>query len=206
MYRYFRRVCRTRRAFWEPPHWRYNEGVSTVAAALVTLDEFFQMPCPEDGAHLELHDGEVVVFNPPSLVHVYIQQVISRWLIDTAQERGSAQCEFPYRPAANLQFWRADVAYIPKEDWRSLRSGQYPVYAPQLIVEVLSPSNLVLNLNRQRIVAFSAGTKEFWTVDPEAQIVEVSKPGASTMTFGITGVIPLTVLPGAEFPVRLLFE
>jgi hypothetical protein len=28
--------------------------------------------------------------------------------------------EFPYRPVVNLQFWFADVAYVPQSDWDAM--------------------------------------------------------------------------------------
>jgi Uma2 family endonuclease len=91
----------------------------------------------ESGKRYELHDGEVVISAPGS------------------------PTSYQAPEAVNLQFWFADVAYIPQADWNALPPDEYPVYAPPLIVEVLSPP-----VNRQRIVAMSAGTEEFWVVDP----------------------------------------
>jgi Uma2 family endonuclease len=45
---------------------------------------------------------------------------------------------------------------------------------PPLIVEVLSPSNTPDKVNRQRIVALSAGTREFWAVDAERRSLQVT--------------------------------
>ncbi len=99
--------------------------MSTVGAALTTWEEFVELPDPEDGARYELHDGEVVVVPPPKLVHAWIQNLLVRWLTAQAQGRGYADKEFPYRPTTNLQFWVADVAYVPIEDWRVVRAGEY---------------------------------------------------------------------------------
>jgi len=82
--------------------------------------------------------------------------------------------EHPYRPALDLQFWIADVALVPRAIWDSLPDDEYPIYAPPLIVEVLSPSNTAAKLNRQRLVAMSAGTREFWVVDPVTKTVHVT--------------------------------
>jgi Uma2 family endonuclease len=68
----------------------------------------------------------------------------------------------------------ADVACVPRSDWDALPPDEYPVYAPALIVEVLSPSNVPAKISRQRIVAMSAGTQEFWVVDPEQRTVHVT--------------------------------
>jgi Uma2 family endonuclease len=177
-----------------------------LGTALTTWDEFRELPDGADGAHFELHDGEVVEVPPPKPNHVYIQSLLVEWLTAAAQGRGRAAQEFPYRPAANLQFWHADVAYVPREDWQAMRGQEYPVYAPPLIVEVLSPSNRPGEIQRQRVAAFSAGTREFWVVDPESLTVEVSLPGRLSQVFGAGETVPVCVLPGVAFRVAALFE
>lgn len=102
---------------------------------------------------------------PARPLHIKLQKRIERLLESIAGNRGVVTVEFPYRPVPNLQYWFADVAYIPQADWDAQPSDEYPVYAPPLIVEVLSPSNTPAKVNRQRIVALSAGTVEFWVVD-----------------------------------------
>jgi Uma2 family endonuclease len=46
-------------------------------------------------------------------------------------------------------------------------------------VEVLTPSNTPGKVNRQRIVALSAGTKEFWVVDAEKRTDQITDLGGS---------------------------
>ncbi|MCW5977999.1 MAG: Uma2 family endonuclease [Bryobacteraceae bacterium] len=46
-------------------------------------------------------------------------------------------------------------------------------------MEVLSPSNTSAKVNRQRIIALSAGTQEFWVVDPGARTVHVTSLGGA---------------------------
>jgi hypothetical protein len=78
-------------------------NVGNVDAALTTWEEFLQLPDTENGTHYELHDGEVVAVPPPKPNHIFIQSVLVEWLTNTAQGRGRAASEFPYRPAPNLQ-------------------------------------------------------------------------------------------------------
>ncbi len=101
--------------------------------------------------------------------------------------------EFPYRPGLNLQYWFADVAYVPRADWDSLPPNDYPVYAPALIVEVLSPSNTPAKVSRQRIVAMSARAQGFWVVDPETRNVLVTDLSGIRL-YAAGDVIPLTML------------
>ena len=180
--------------------------MSTVGSALTTWEEFVQLPDEAEGTHYELHDGEVVLVPPPKPLHVVIQILISDWFAAVARGRGFVMCEFPYRPATNLQYWVADVAYLPKEDLQAMRADEYHIYSPPLIIEVLSPSNRPAKTKRQRLVAFSAGTREFWVIDPIRRTIEVSLPGKSSRIYTVEETIPVAVLPGALFPVRILFE
>ena len=124
--------------------------MSTVGKALVTWERFLELPDPEPGFHLELQNGEVILVAPPRPLHILVQSVLLEWLTAAARGHGRAAQEFPYRPAANLQFWHADMAYVPKKDWRGMRGDDYPIYAPPLIVEVLSPSNRLSKIKAQR--------------------------------------------------------
>jgi Uma2 family endonuclease len=180
--------------------------MSTAGTALTTWEEFVQIPDEEEGMRYELHDGEVVVVLPPKPLHVVIQILMAEWLTIAAQGLGRAAMEFSYRPAANLQFWRADVAYIPNEDLDVMWTSEYLVYSPPLIIEVLSPSNRPAKTKRQRLVAFSAGTREFWVIDPIRRTIEVSLPGKPSRIYTVEETIPISVLPGANFPVRILFK
>jgi Uma2 family endonuclease len=149
--------------------------MSDVAGSFVTWTAFQQWPERSDGGdHYELHDGKVVAVPLPKPVHKRFQKRIEKLLEAVAGDRGVVQEERPYRPTRDLQFWYADVAYMPVTDWNLYRGDDYPVHAPLIVVEVLSPSNTAAKLNRQRMVAMSAGTKEFWIVDPVSRTVQVT--------------------------------
>jgi Uma2 family endonuclease len=180
--------------------------MSTVGKALVTWEQFLELPDPEPGFHLELHDGEVVLVAPPGPLHILVQMRLAKWLNTRAQDRGYGAQEFPYRPAENLQFWKADVAYVPNEDSLRMAGNDYPVYAPPLIVEVLSPSNRRSKIKAQRIAAFAAGTQEFWIVDPVERSVQVSYPNKTERVFAFGESVPVAVPPGHSLPGALLFE
>ena len=179
--------------------------MSSVAHSVVTWAEFQRLPeRPEQGQRYELHDGEVVIVPPARPRHIKTQQRLLKLLMRHAEGIGEVTLEFPYRPALNLQFWVADVAFIAQADWDAMPLEEYQVYAPDLIIEVLSPSNTVLKVNRQRIFALSAGTKEFWVVDADAHTVQVTRlDGMKTYRDGDS--IPLTLLDGGSIPVQEIF-
>jgi Uma2 family endonuclease len=149
--------------------------MSSLTHALVTWSEFLRLPeRPEEGQRYELHDGEVVVVPPARPIHIKLQKRIEGLLEARAGKGGVVAVEFPYRPVPNLQYWIADVAFIPQVDWDALPPNDYPIYAPPLIVEVISPSNSPPKTNRQKILAMSAGTQAFWIVDADQRTVQVT--------------------------------
>jgi len=180
--------------------------MSSLTHPLVTWEEFVRLPeRPETGKRYELQDGEIIVVPPARPLHIKLQKRIEHLLETAAGDRGVVTIEFPYRPVSNLQYWFADVAYIPKADWEALPPDDYPVYAPPLIVEVLSPSNTPVKVNRQRIVAISAGTREFWVVDAEKRTVQITDLAGSKV-YPSGEVIPLRLWGNATLAVDRIFE
>jgi Uma2 family endonuclease len=179
--------------------------MGSVADQLVTWADFLERPeRDETGKRFELHDGEIILVPPAQPIHIKLQKHIERLLEGLAGDQGVVTTEFPYRPVQNLQYWFADVAYVLQADWDALPPHEYPVYSPALIVEVLSPSNTPAKVNRQRIVALSAGTQEFWVVDPESREVHVTTP-RGTKSFKSGESIPIAALAGATFMVDAIF-
>jgi Uma2 family endonuclease len=178
--------------------------MSSLRHSLVTWAEYLRLPeRPETGKRYELQDGEVVLVPAARPLHIKLQKRIERLLEALAGELGVVTIEFPYRPVVNLQYWFADVAYVLRADWDAMPPDDYPVYAPAIVVEVLSPSNTPAKVNRQRIVAMSAGTQEFWVVDPEPRTVLVTNLDGTTV-YAPGESIPLPMF-GADLAVDQIF-
>jgi len=181
--------------------------MSTVGRSLTTWEQFLELPDPEPGFHLELHDGEVVLVVPAAKpIDVLIQSTLVECLTTAAQGRGRAIQEFPYRPAKNLQFWYADVAYVPNEGLQAMRGDEYPIYSPPLIIEVLSPSNRRSKINAQRAAAFVSGTREFWVIDTLKRSVQVFYPNHQEKLYVASESVPVDVVPGYSLALATLFE
>ncbi|MGA2742943.1 MAG: Uma2 family endonuclease [Bryobacteraceae bacterium] len=180
--------------------------MGSLTQSLVTWEEFLRLPeRPDTGKRYELQNGEVIVVPPARPLHIKLQKRIERLLETAAGNRGVVTTEFPYRPVPNLQYWFADVAYIPQADWDALPPDEYPIYAPPLIVEVLSPSNNPAKVNRQRIVALSAGTEEFWVVDAEKHTVQVTDLSGANVYSGGNN-IPLRLFGDVGICVEHIFS
>jgi Uma2 family endonuclease len=88
------------------------------------------------------------------------------------------------------------------------------VYSPPFIAEVLSPSdekqrkdhvtNTPAKISKQRIVAMSNGTREFWMIDAEKLTVHVTT-SEGVMVYGSGELISCSLTPGKYVAVDGIF-
>jgi Uma2 family endonuclease len=79
--------------------------------------------------------------------------------------------------------------------------------APELAIEILSPSNRDVAMRRKVAQYFSAGCKLLWIVDSDARSVEVwTNAGGPECTLGDADTLRAAeLLPGFSMPVSALF-
>jgi Uma2 family endonuclease len=101
-----------------------------------------------------------------------------------------------------------DLAFVA---WNRIPGGRVPTepiagFAPDLAVEVLSPSNTKAEMARKRREYFEAGVRLVWEVDPRARVVEVyESPEHSTRLDESQTLEGGDVLPGFALPLADLF-
>ena len=101
-----------------------------------------------------------------------------------------------------------DVAFVSWERFpdRRLPTEPIPDLAPDLAVEVLSPSNTPGEMARKRQEYFAAGVRLVWLVDAATRTVEVyTAPEASTHLREQDTLDGGVVLPGFTLPLQELF-
>lgn len=95
-------------------------------------------------------------------------------------------------------------ASLPSDDAHMLRVGRY---APDLVVEILSPSNARREVERKRGEYFAAGTKLVWIIEPEDRTVAVyTDPTTHTLLTAADTLDGGAVLPGFTLPLADLFN
>ena len=83
---------------------------------------------------------------------------------------------------------------------------QYIPVAPDLAVEVQSPSDEPGKMAQKRSMYFGAGVSLVWWVDPETRTVTVYRPGADPVALAIGDALDGDdVLPGLRIPVADVF-
>ena len=153
-------------------------GVST----RVTLGEFLANPDIHYFDLHELHNGEIVEVSPPSRRHVEIQVKLERLLQAALSSDYIVWREFYYTLPTEAR--RADVAVVSKQRWEGPPSKTF-FGAPDLIIEILSPSNTAADLTHLRRACFANGSEQFWILDPFDKVVEIyRKPPSEWQEFG----------------------
>jgi len=175
----------------------------SVHAGLLTVAEFLKLPAPEEG-RLELHHGEVVVMPPPKKGHQKIQDRALVLLKPLVAGKYVVRGEMAFRPAPEHEVWQADVGCVSLERDDATADDEYLMGSPELVVEVLSPSNTVDEINERMSICLDNGCLSFWVLDPKRKRVSVTE-GNITRHYAETGEIACSILAG-EIRVRDIFE
>ena len=77
--------------------------------------------------------------------------------------------------------------------------------APELVIELLSPSNIPAEMLEKEQVCLATGAREFWVVDMDRRQVKFSTPDGNTVTYKSAQSIPLLFAEGASLNVDQIF-
>lgn len=186
-------------------------GSSTpTGIALLTLEEYERLP-DEDGYSLELAAGRLVREPRPGARHGVIVGDLFRVLDSFVRERGLGRVviETGFLLAEDLPTVRGpDVAFISAE---RLPAGPVPEgfwrLAPDLAVEVVSPSDSAAEIQEKVLQYLDAGTLAVWVVQPRTRTVEVWQPDADVHVVREEETLDGgDVLPGWRMEMKNLFD
>lgn len=111
----------------------------------------------------------------------------------------------------NFNVFQPDLLLLLKQR-ASRRTERGVKGAPDLVIEILSPSNRANDLGVKKRVYARSGVREIWIVDPVAKTVTAwqftrSGQGRSTLWDNIPDARAVTpLLPGFSLPVRDIFS
>lgn len=137
-----------------------------------TYDDYAAMP--DDGKRYEIVNGVLYMPPSPSWSHQEIVLEISSHLRNHYRATGEggvfvAPIDVELAPNAVLQ---PDVVILLKSSQRKLKD-RHIVGAPDLVVEVVSPSSEMHDRYRKVTAYARAGVPEYWIVAPDSHTVEV---------------------------------
>jgi len=165
--------------------------MTAATTSQLTVEEFRRLPEDSGGVYHELRHGVIVTGTRPKLKHSLIQRSVRRLLERTAEPGSLVDVEIAFRPLQEHELWVADVAYLCAERFKQADPEDNIRGAPDIVVEVLSPSNTVAEIYGKEKVCLENGAKQFWVVDADRRQVKVSTPDGRTVTYRSGQEIPL---------------
>jgi Uma2 family endonuclease len=164
---------------------------------------------PDDGMHHEVIQGELITLPPPKSGHSTIASNAFKALLPLeGRKLGRVYAEAGYKLSEDPATWiQPDVSFLRQERVRATLSDGYFEGAPDLAIEVISPSESARDVERKAELLLANGSRAVWIVYPDTSKVRVYLPDGTSFTRGTNDKLSLPeLLPGWEFPVAKLFE
>jgi Uma2 family endonuclease len=174
----------------------------------MTADELLAMP--NDGIRRELVDGELREMNPPGWEHGEIAGNILGELRSHVlkSKLGKAASEVSYRLVEGPDTVRVpDVSFVRAD--RLPRTGRVSGFwpgAPDLAVEIVSPTDRYSDVAAKIHEYLDAGTRMILVVDPPRRTITVHRSRTDVAVLTEDDVLDGgDVVPGWKLPVRDIF-
>ncbi|MFN8372198.1 MAG: Uma2 family endonuclease [Anaerolineae bacterium] len=180
---------------------------------LITADEFLHMEF-DDGKRYELVDGMLEEMPMSGEEASELGLIIGTYIASYVREHGLGRvtgADGGYLLDTNPDKVRyPDVGFISLQRLPNRVRG-FVVGAPDLAVEVMSPTDRHSKIQRKAKEYLRYGTKMVWVVDPDEQIVEVhtlfDAETVNIRTLDLNGTLDGgTVLPGFSLAVKDIFK
>ena len=142
-----------------------------VTKAKYTYEDYLNTP---EGERYELIDGELILVASPNEGHQIASiRLGSRmhFYVDAGELGWVFQAPFDI-VFSDTEVVQPDVMFISKER-EHIRTGANVQGAPDLVVEILSPSSVGRDWSYKRELYAKYGVKEYWIADPVHKMVSV---------------------------------
>ena len=181
----------------------------TQQKTLMTADQFYDFCCRNHGRY-ELVKGEVIELSPVNEEHSGIAGHIVTAFNNYSRQRdfGQAGVEAGYILLSGPDTVRGPDVYfrlVPRNARR--QSVGFLAGAPDIAVEVVSPSNTAAEIERKVAEYLAAGSQRVWVAYPASRSVIVHRAGGTTITYTADDVITdEELLPGFSLPLAEIFS
>jgi Uma2 family endonuclease len=160
----------------------------SIQTRVITADEFLLWP-EEPGFRQELIRGEVVTMPLPGWRHGKVAGKLLRRVGDYVEheslgETCGAETGFIVERIPDT-VRGPDVGFVRAERLVAItRPEKYLPFAPDLAVEVMSPSDREDEVADKAQMWIRAGSLHVWVVDPERRTVTIYRPNSKPVTLG----------------------
>lgn len=177
----------------------------------LTYDDFVQFP--EDGERHELIDGEHVVTPSPNMKHQAVLRNLAGLVWSFLRTHKVGQVFFaPFDVVfSDVDVVEPDLLFVSKERQSQILTAANVQGAPDLVVEVGSPSTRRRDEIVKRRLYERFGVAEYWVVDPELDEIKVYRrtddrfERVALLSAEQGDVLTSPLFPGLELPLTDVF-
>jgi Uma2 family endonuclease len=180
------------------------------ATAVLTSEQYLALPDEVDQSGNRVKDeliaGEIVRMPPPSRLHDWIKNRISRMLGRYLDANPQITLEPLVEMGAKVSERDTlvpDVSVVQRE--RVLGAGRIFQGAPDLAIEVVSPTDTAAHLKSKVDAYLQNGSKTVWVVYPDSRSVMIHS-GDTARELKADQEIEDALLPGFSVPVSSFFD
>ncbi|PJF46788.1 MAG: Uma2 family endonuclease [Chloroflexi bacterium] len=181
---------------------------ATLEEEQVRREQFYETVREDQKA--EFINGEVIVHSPAQFHHTRTVTHLIRLLSAFVEARGMGITGTEKMMISlSRNDYEPDICYFAEAKARLFTGDQTRFPAPDLIVEVLSPSTEQIDRTIKFEDYAAHGVTEYWLVEPETETVEqyVLSQGRYELAMkSRTGTLASIAIPGFEIPVRAIFD
>ncbi len=159
--------------------------------------------------HYELLDGEINMVPSPSYEHQFVSINLESALWNFVRENAlGTVLNAPFDVHLGKDVVQPDIIYISKKRRNIIKADEIHG-APDIVVEILSPSTAQRDRVYKKKLYAKSGVKEYWIVDTDKKVIEVftlKKTGYDkAFKYKRNQVLTSVLLPKLEINVREIF-
>ncbi len=146
-----------------------------VASKKITVPEFLQMDFEDEDAYYELINGDIVKKTAPTPRHQQASLLLASKMLNhtTTHQLGKVFTAPIDVFLDNFNQTQPDILFVEKQNLSIIDYKDGILGAPDLVVEIISPSSYVVDRFDKKKAYATTGVKEYWLIDPSNHSVEI---------------------------------
>ena len=171
-----------------------------------TVEDYMMI---DDGNKYELIGGKLILLPRPRYKHQKIAGRILTKFENFLEQNpfGDVVQEVDIHLGENVV--APDLLFVAKDRFGII--GELNIQgAPDLVIEILSPSNAAHDRKKKSKIYFTNGVKEYWIADPDQKLVDVFIAGENQWrwagVFDQEDILTTALLPGLEIKLSEIFK
>jgi Uma2 family endonuclease len=189
-----------------------DEVKTSIPRVKLTYDDFVLFP--DDGNRHELIDGEHYVTPSPAPRHQAIAWNLTLLIGNYLRANPIGRAFFAPLDIvfSNFDVVEPDLLFISKTRQGDILTAKHVRGAPDLVVEIGSPSTRKRDETIKRRLYEESGVSEYWVIDPELDSIHVYRRADASYTrvaelmLERQDVLTTPLLPGLDLPLTVIFE